>query len=105
MRVRLGRSEPRRTSATAAWQKTRRSRAGAGRRRTAHNSTERKPRSRSERVALPAVTSVSATFVHPTAEVSPAATLGEGCRVWRQSHIREQAVVGAGTIVGAGVYI
>ena len=39
------------------------------------------------------------------AEVSPEATLGEGCRVWRQTHIRENAVVGAGSIVGAGAYI
>jgi UDP-2-acetamido-3-amino-2,3-dideoxy-glucuronate N-acetyltransferase len=48
---------------------------------------------------------MSATFIHPTAEVSPGATLGEGCRVWRQAHIREQAVVGPGSIIGAGVYI
>jgi UDP-2-acetamido-3-amino-2,3-dideoxy-glucuronate N-acetyltransferase len=51
------------------------------------------------------VTATGATFIHPTAEVSPDATLGEGCRVWRQAHIREHAVVGVGTIVGAGVYI
>jgi UDP-2-acetamido-3-amino-2,3-dideoxy-glucuronate N-acetyltransferase len=45
------------------------------------------------------------TYVHPTAEVSPEAALGEGCRVWRLAHIREGASVGAGSIVGAGVYI
>jgi acetyltransferase-like isoleucine patch superfamily enzyme len=48
---------------------------------------------------------VTATFIHPTAEVSDDATLGDGCRVWRQAHIRELAVVGADSIVGAGVYI
>jgi UDP-2-acetamido-3-amino-2,3-dideoxy-glucuronate N-acetyltransferase len=47
----------------------------------------------------------SATFVHPTAEVSPEATLGDGCRVWRQVHIRERASVGRGSSIGAGVYI
>ena len=51
------------------------------------------------------MTSTTATFVHPTAEVSPDATLGEGCRVWRQANIREHANVGAGSIIGAGVYI
>ena len=45
------------------------------------------------------------SLIHPTAEVSPEATLGEGCRVWRIAHIREGANVGAGSIVGAGVYI
>jgi acetyltransferase-like isoleucine patch superfamily enzyme len=48
---------------------------------------------------------VTSTFVHPTAEVSPEATLGEGCRVWRQVHIREGAQVGPGSTIGAGVYV
>lgn len=46
-----------------------------------------------------------AAFVHPTAEISPEASLGAGCRVWRQAHIREGAVVGEGSIIGAGVYV
>ena len=37
--------------------------------------------------------------------VSPQATLGNNCRVWRQTHIREDAVVGDDSIIGAGVYI
>ena len=45
------------------------------------------------------------TFVHPTAEISPDASVGAGCRVWRQAHIREGADVGDGTIIGAGVYV
>jgi UDP-2-acetamido-3-amino-2,3-dideoxy-glucuronate N-acetyltransferase len=53
-------------------------------------------------MAEPTATS---TFVHPTAEVSPEASLGEGCRVWRQVHIRENAVVGPGSTIGAGVYV
>jgi UDP-2-acetamido-3-amino-2,3-dideoxy-glucuronate N-acetyltransferase len=43
--------------------------------------------------------------VHATAEVSDEASLGEGCRVWRQVHIREGAVVGAGSTIGSGVYV
>src|SRR5262252_6580794 len=49
--------------------------------------------------------SVVVPFIHPTAEVSPRARIGDGCKVWRQAHIREDAVVGPGCIVGAGVYV
>ncbi len=48
---------------------------------------------------------MTATFIHPTAEVSSEAVVGDGCRVWRQAHIREHAVVGPGSIIGAGVYV
>ena len=48
---------------------------------------------------------VTSTFVHPTAEVAADATLGEGCRVWRQAHIRAGAQVGPGSTIGAGVYV
>jgi acetyltransferase-like isoleucine patch superfamily enzyme len=48
---------------------------------------------------------VSQTLIHPTAEVSEQASIGDGCRVWRQAHIREGAVVGPGCIIGAGVYV
>jgi acetyltransferase-like isoleucine patch superfamily enzyme len=48
---------------------------------------------------------VTSARIHPTAEVSPAATLGADCRIWRQAHVREGAVLGAGCVVGAGVYI
>jgi acetyltransferase-like isoleucine patch superfamily enzyme len=48
---------------------------------------------------------LTGSFIHPTAEVSPAATLGDNCRVWRQAHIREDAVVGDGSIIGGGVYV
>lgn len=45
------------------------------------------------------------TFVHPSAEVSPLAQLGHGCKVWRQAHIREGALLGEQCIIGAGVYV
>src|SRR5437868_8159927 len=48
---------------------------------------------------------MTATFIHPTAEVSTQAVLGDGCRVWRHVHIREQAEIGAESVIGAGVYI
>jgi acetyltransferase-like isoleucine patch superfamily enzyme len=43
--------------------------------------------------------------VHPTAEVSPKATLGEGTRVWHQAQVREGARLGAECIVGKGAYV
>ena len=46
-----------------------------------------------------------ATFVHPTAEVSPDAVVGAGTRIWRQAHIREHARIGDHCNIGKGVYI
>ncbi len=43
--------------------------------------------------------------IHPTAEVSPGAVLGEGTTVWHQAQIREGAHLGVHCIVGKGVYI
>jgi len=43
--------------------------------------------------------------IHPTAEVSPKAIIGEGSRIWNQSQIREGAVVGKNCIIGKDVYI
>ncbi len=45
------------------------------------------------------------TFIHPTAEVDPSASLGEGCSVWNWTKVREGAVLGDGTSLGQGVYI
>jgi UDP-2-acetamido-3-amino-2,3-dideoxy-glucuronate N-acetyltransferase len=44
-------------------------------------------------------------MIHPTAEVSPAAVVGSGTKVWARTHIREGAVLGESCIVGEGVYI
>jgi acetyltransferase-like isoleucine patch superfamily enzyme len=43
--------------------------------------------------------------VHPTADVSPEATIGQGTRIWRNVHIREGAEIGANCTIGAGVYV
>ncbi|TME01117.1 MAG: DUF1922 domain-containing protein [Chloroflexi bacterium] len=43
--------------------------------------------------------------MHPSAEVSPRATIGRGTRIWHQAQVREGAVVGEGCVVGKGAYI
>jgi acetyltransferase-like isoleucine patch superfamily enzyme len=43
--------------------------------------------------------------VHPTADVSPAATIGAGSSIWHQAQVREGAVLGPGCIIGKGAYI
>lgn len=43
--------------------------------------------------------------IHPTADVSKKAKIGEGTVIWHQAQIREGAVLGENCIVGKGVYI
>jgi acetyltransferase-like isoleucine patch superfamily enzyme len=43
--------------------------------------------------------------IHPTADVSPDALIGEGTSVWHQAQVREGVVIGQGSIVGKGVYV
>lgn len=43
--------------------------------------------------------------VHPTAEVSPSASIGEGTRVWHHVQVRERAMIGANCILGKSAYI
>jgi acetyltransferase-like isoleucine patch superfamily enzyme len=43
--------------------------------------------------------------IHPTAEVSPRATLGDGCRIWNNVHIREDVKMGVNCIVGKDAYV
>jgi len=43
--------------------------------------------------------------IHPTAEVSPLATVGEGTRIWHQAQVREGARIGRWCIIGKGAYI
>lgn len=44
-------------------------------------------------------------FVHPTAEVSEEATIGDGCYIWHQAQVREGAKVGANCRIGKGAYL
>jgi UDP-2-acetamido-3-amino-2,3-dideoxy-glucuronate N-acetyltransferase len=48
---------------------------------------------------------MSNIFIHPTAEVSPKATIGEGTKIWNQAHVREGAVIGKNCIISKDVYI
>lgn len=48
---------------------------------------------------------MSQAFVHPSAEVHPTATIGEGSRVWINVQVRENARIGAGCILSKDVYI
>jgi UDP-2-acetamido-3-amino-2,3-dideoxy-glucuronate N-acetyltransferase len=43
--------------------------------------------------------------IHPTAEVSPQAYIGDGCKIWHQAQVREHARLGDNCIVGKGSYI
>ncbi len=43
--------------------------------------------------------------VHPTADVSSDAVVGEGTQVWHQCQIREGAHIGRNCILGKGVYV
>lgn len=44
-------------------------------------------------------------LIHPTAEVSEDATIGDGTRIWHQSQIREGVNIGRNCIISKGVYI
>ncbi len=44
-------------------------------------------------------------MIHPTAEVSPRARIGEGTKIWRNVQIREGATLGRECIVGQGAYV
>ena len=48
---------------------------------------------------------MSKAYIHPTAEVSKDASLGENVKVWHQAVIREHASLGDNCIVSKGVYI
>ena len=44
-------------------------------------------------------------YIHPTADVSPKASIGDGTRIWHQAQVREGAHLGTHCIVGKGAYI
>jgi len=43
--------------------------------------------------------------IHPSADVSDQAVLGEGTIVWHQAQVREGAKIGRDCIIGKGVYV
>ncbi len=45
------------------------------------------------------------TYIHPSAEVSPRATIGEGTKIWNDCQVREDAVIGRHCVLSKGVYI
>lgn len=44
-------------------------------------------------------------MVHPTAELSPLATVGQGAKIWNYAQIREGAQIGPECIIGKNVYV
>lgn len=43
--------------------------------------------------------------IHPTSDVSPKATIGEGTSIWHQAQVRENVHLGQNCIIGKGVYV
>jgi acetyltransferase-like isoleucine patch superfamily enzyme len=43
--------------------------------------------------------------IHPTADVSPNATIGDGTSIWHHAQVREGVVLGSHCIIGKGVYV
>jgi UDP-2-acetamido-3-amino-2,3-dideoxy-glucuronate N-acetyltransferase len=44
-------------------------------------------------------------FVHPSAEVEPGASVGDGTRIWRQAHVMAGAVIGERCVLGQGCFV
>ena len=47
----------------------------------------------------------SKAYIHPSADVSPDARIGDGTKVWHQVQVREGAVIGKNCILGKGTYV
>jgi len=47
----------------------------------------------------------SGIYIHPTADVSEKATIGEGTKIWHQAQVREGAVIGKECVLGKGAYV
>jgi len=43
--------------------------------------------------------------IHPTADVSPLAVIGDETRIWHEAQVRERARIGRECILGKGVYV
>lgn len=51
------------------------------------------------------MTAPAGALIHPTADVSPEATVGSGTRIWNDAQVRAGARIGSGCNIGKGVYI
>jgi UDP-2-acetamido-3-amino-2,3-dideoxy-glucuronate N-acetyltransferase len=49
--------------------------------------------------------SLMAFRVHPTADVSPKAVIGDNSSIWHHAQVREGVVIGQNCIIGKGVYV
>ena len=47
----------------------------------------------------------SSVRIHPTADVSPDAQIGDGTSIWHQAQVRERARIGRGCVIGKNVYV
>ncbi|MCI0556726.1 MAG: N-acetyltransferase [Anaerolineae bacterium] len=43
--------------------------------------------------------------IHPTADVSPKASIGDGTRIWHHCQVQEEVSIGKNCILGKGVYV
>lgn len=43
--------------------------------------------------------------IHPTADVSSKAYVGEGTKIWHQAQIREEAIIGKNCVISKNVYV
>lgn len=43
--------------------------------------------------------------IHPSADVSASATIGDGTSIWNHAQVREHCVIGNNCILGKGVYV
>ena len=48
---------------------------------------------------------VHMVFIHPTADIEPDVTIGHGTKIWRLTHIRSTASLGADCNVGRNVFV
>lgn len=44
-------------------------------------------------------------FIHPTAEVSAEAKIGDGTKIWNQAQVREDCIIGKDCIISKNAYI
>lgn len=44
-------------------------------------------------------------FIHPSADVSDDAQIGQGCKIWNNSQVREGAIIGRNCIISKNAYV